>query len=605
MNSNSSQKTGARGVFLWKDFAQAVFKFSASLQLAVGTLITLMAVLAVGTIVESRYSADAARILVYGTPWFGFILLVLVLNLACSAADRLPWKKKHIGFVMTHLGIITIIFGSLATQQSALDAQIMLEEGSSGKWVTLKQPMIYLYSQAFKDEQRLPFRERVFRWKGREKLSELKAEGRKAEVVLTQFYPKVRAESKWIAAAEGPAAVQVTLHNSRMNVTQWIADQASSNEVQMGPAVLKFAAELLQPVADISGQKYFEIQRGDEKLQIPVPEKSALPYEKQFENGVTVRVLELYAFAYVEENILKEGAAPEHAENPAAVLQISASVPSAQPAAEAKTVTEIHTVFSNFPDFPTVHGRAQSELGVIAQFRIPNSGSKGESHELRFVSTPEGLQYQIQTGSKLQQGAVQVGQNIATGWMDLQFRVEQAFPHATTDLIVTPLEDDDKSESAKSAVEIEIKSATSAQKFWVVEGAHKTQMFEGGLIETIFGRRQLPLGFEIALKDFRVKNDPGTTRAASFESDVVLKDFARGTSIEKTISMNEPLIYRGFRVYQAGYTPNPDGKELSVFVVGRDPGIPVKYAGALIMVAGILLMFYTRAYSTRTEKGLQ
>ena len=69
------------------------------------------------------------------------------------------------------------------------------------------------------------------------------------------------------------------------------------------------------------------------------------------------------------------------------------------------------------------------------------------------------------------------------------------------------------------------------------------------------------------LKDFRVKNDPGTERPASFESDVVLKDFSRGTSFEKTISMNQPLVYKGFQIYQAGYTPNPRGQR-NVFVCG-------------------------------------
>ena len=98
MNTKSPQKTNGASLFSGADVMRRVFKFFASLQLAVGTLIALMIVLAAGTIIESRYSADAARILVYGSPWFGLLLIVLVLNLACSAADRLPWKKKHIGF---------------------------------------------------------------------------------------------------------------------------------------------------------------------------------------------------------------------------------------------------------------------------------------------------------------------------------------------------------------------------------------------------------------------------------------------------------------------------------------------------------------------------
>ena len=121
-------------------------------------------------------------------------------------------------------------------------------------------------------------------------------------------------------------------------------------------------------------------------------------------------------------------------------------------------------------------------------------------------------------------------------------------------------------------------------------------------------------GFELTLKDFKVRHDPGTEKAAAFESDVVLKDFARGTALEKTISMNQPLEYKGFKIYQAGYsnvsasaiTSQPaEQKYNSVFAIGRDPGVPIKYTGALIMVIGILLMFYTRAYSLRNEKGLK
>ena len=252
-----------------------------------------------------------------------------------------------------------------------------------------------------------------------------------------------------------------------------------------------------------------------------------------------------------------------------------------------------------------MHGRPESQLGLTVKYRRPNSGSKGESHELRFVSLPDGIHYQIQTGTRLQDGRVEIGKEVATGWMNLQFRVDEALTHAAQDLTVTPLDDDDRSELATSAAEIEIRSGALAHKFWVVEGVHKSLTFDGGLYEVIFGRKQLALGFELALKDFRVKTDPGTDKPAAFESDVVLKDFARGVSLEKTISMNQPLVYRGFRFYQAGYNPGMGEPDSSVFAVGRDPGVPVKYAGAIIMITGILMMFYTRAYSVRNERGLK
>ena len=56
--------------------------------------------------------------------------------------------------------------------------------------------------------------------------------------------------------------------------------------------------------------------------------------------------------------------------------------------------------------------------------------------------------------------------------------------------------------------------------------------------------------------------------------------------------MNEPLHYEGYTVYQASYEAEPGGKYISVFSVGRDPGIWLKYSGAIVLVLGIIFMFW-------------
>src|SRR3989338_6894659 len=84
------------------------FRFFASVHMAILVLLGLMVVFGAGTFIESYHGAETASILVYQSPWFSVLLFFLGLNLVGSAIDRLPWKKKHIGFVMTHLGIIII-----------------------------------------------------------------------------------------------------------------------------------------------------------------------------------------------------------------------------------------------------------------------------------------------------------------------------------------------------------------------------------------------------------------------------------------------------------------------------------------------------------------
>ena len=113
----------------------------------------------------------------------------------------------------------------------------------------------------------------------------------------------------------------------------------------------------------------------------------------------------------------------------------------------------------------------------------------------------------------------------------------------------------------------------------------------------IYGLETKPMGFELALKDFIMDTDPGTNKPASFKSAVTLVDVSKGIQRDVTIQMNEPLNYRGYTVYQSGYQVTPGEPDVSVFAVARDPGIPVKYAGAIIMITGILLLFYTVSFS--------
>ena len=54
-----------------------IFKFLASLKLTLFVLAALMSVLVAGTIVEFLHGTDAAHILIYDSPWFGFVLFLL------------------------------------------------------------------------------------------------------------------------------------------------------------------------------------------------------------------------------------------------------------------------------------------------------------------------------------------------------------------------------------------------------------------------------------------------------------------------------------------------------------------------------------------------
>src|SRR5207253_3863345 len=56
-------------------------------------------------------------------------LILLGANLAVSAFSRWPWRKHHIAFLITHLGIITLLTGSLIGRIWGIEGTITLFRG--------------------------------------------------------------------------------------------------------------------------------------------------------------------------------------------------------------------------------------------------------------------------------------------------------------------------------------------------------------------------------------------------------------------------------------------------------------------------------------------
>src|SRR3982751_3799406 len=57
------------------------------------------------------------------------LALLLVATLAVSALSRWPWKKHHVAFLVTHLGIITLLFGSLIGRIWGIEGTMTIFKG--------------------------------------------------------------------------------------------------------------------------------------------------------------------------------------------------------------------------------------------------------------------------------------------------------------------------------------------------------------------------------------------------------------------------------------------------------------------------------------------
>lgn len=125
---------------------KSILKRLASLNLAVFIILSLAVISAVGTIYEARFDAEVASQIVYRSVWMYIVLGLLTINLTAVMIDRWPWKTKHVGFVLAHIGIIILLVGGIITQKWGIDGSMYFEIGTSSRWVTVSERELSVYS---------------------------------------------------------------------------------------------------------------------------------------------------------------------------------------------------------------------------------------------------------------------------------------------------------------------------------------------------------------------------------------------------------------------------------------------------------------------------
>ena len=108
-----------------------LFRFFSSVKLAVVLLSVLIVASIVGTLYETSFDAKVARAYIYNAWWFDLWLTVLCINLACAAFSRMPWKRHHTGFLVTHLGIIILLVGAMIGRGWGIEGTMTVHKGEA------------------------------------------------------------------------------------------------------------------------------------------------------------------------------------------------------------------------------------------------------------------------------------------------------------------------------------------------------------------------------------------------------------------------------------------------------------------------------------------
>ena len=573
-----------------------MIKALGSLKFAIFLIVSLVVLLAASTFTESFYGTPFAQKVFYKAGWFDFFLALVWVNILCATLTRYPFKNQHIGFVITHIGILMLLAGTLLTRFFGVEGQMTVFEGGSKNTILQEGNRIKIVSPSHESIsvdlpaslKKLPYELPVFK-----------------ETNAKAFITKIlKHASQTQVIQEGTAkdpinyALQATLASDRVGLHESFflvtndPENPQGSAKQIGPAHV----ELKSGKAEVNPHRpslLITKKTNQETFSVELKENnpSDIPLE---ESGLTVHHLVYYPHAKIADQKLVN--APEEIGfNPAVEFEVR----------DDQGKVEHHTKFLIFPDFNSLRGGASNNFfDLDVRLEIPNPANEEDLRSPSFTvyASDQGpWTYRITSSQKPPvEGPLTPDQEITTGWMDIKIKTGRLFNRAK---ILRVFQESKETSSENVALEITtVKEDNTRTSRWLT--ADRPIRFETkkGAVQIALSPKEKAVPFSLKLKDFRKVDYPGTGSPASFESDVTLTDPKENISMEKTIRMNKPLDYKGYRIFQSSYIQDERLGEGSVFTVAKNPGIRLIYPGAVILFIGVVLLFYIHPFFSAAKQ---
>lgn len=596
-----------------------VFKFFASLKLAVVLLAVLIIASIAGTIYESSFDAKVARAYVYGAPWFNIWLLLLVANLVVSALSRWPWKKHHVAFLITHLGIITLLFGSLIGRIWGTEGTITLFKGDPPS------------NRLLIDQHQLRVRD-----------SDGVIKGYPAEFINRPPTPErpwdlgLLASGARLSILQYATAVEGKLNPKPLDTGGVPALHFTVTTAMMGQRLESWLlADDPQHGSFDMGLAKIELKRG--AAPAVSPNESTSPGEE----------------VEIEESIFAFTKAPEQQVAKATKGgSTGARVLLSQPENGNKGIVSITIAGKNWTHDVAAHLRQDTPLegspftmrieGYWADFRIDNGKPASVSEEpnnpavvvtLRGRSVPaapapdahgedaapEGaapnrltlfiagdgsVTYDLSSRKAgRSNGKLDLNAPLPTGWADWQLSVDKTMPNAEHWMDFGPLPAAAAAPNIPDGVKIRVQQGATAIEQWIPAGWQIAVPIEPAPIQVAFGWKQQPLPIALELLDFEVQRNEGNDSPAGFKSTVRVTD-REGRAATGQCWMNNPFSYPQqmwrtwtgltYKMSQASW--NPENLNQSTIQILRDPGWLLKWVGSILICTGIFMLFYLKGF---------
>jgi len=478
-NKSSDIKSGQN---YFNTLARKLFWTFSSLKLAVLVIFSLACSLATATVLESIYDTPTAQYWVYRSWWFHLLLGLLGVNIFCVAMSRLPWKKRHIPFLLAHLGILTLLGGSLLTERVGIDGSLRVTEGETASVVDLDSASLIVSEGSRIKSIPIPWIPPGIQFQGIDAAKNGLPYDFKVDRFLSHADPVISFVPSVAPAivpndashgSNGNSAIRVRMVGGPMGISEdiWLWEGAPGwKSIQAGPARLNIGSAI--GVENI----------GSKEVGRPV-------------------------LSFIPEN--------------------------------------------------------DGSVGYIAQ---SSAGKKVQG--------------------RLRKGSI-VGQVIHPGWRgNVTLTVTDWVPRAVAVTTYKPARVQYGSQAPTSAIHL---VASQSSEMWLGLGDRAVLSFNDQEVEIGYFPKRLMLPFSVRLERFTVDHDQGTFNPAAYSSRVSVLD-GKGQK-DVNISMNEPLEFKGYTVYQASYEDADPRPITSIFAINQDPGRRWKYLGSFLIVLGSVLLF--------------
>jgi hypothetical protein len=563
---------------------QVLMRSLGSLQLAIVLLAGLVVILLAGTLVESRYDQKTAHELVYGTWWFLCFLGLLAANVFFAAVKKWPWRRHQTGFLITHVGLLMLVASGLVSSLTGSHGLMLLVDSAeiadplavqtSNRVINRRQDVVVVIDGD--DEQAIAVSPGPFSWQ-----AAWKANSSNANAASRALWGGMAwdGEQPSVDGSDDSSVQSVTQHWEHpwwIKTLRWL-----SNPVQRS-VKLPFERDVTVEIVGYAAQSMLVPFR-------PAPAADHSAAEGSLAGpGITAAV-------QLEFSSPTTGILPEiwssHDERYRRVPVGPAMVEFFEVGLDEESKERFLQQDAPTRDLPD-SGRAMLQFA---------SSDEGQLLYRSFVRHPtEGWRWE-------KSGIGSRGETIRI-WSGMQwrFRVKQWFPSAMAGPFVRPLDrgllGDDA--AAPPALHCVVRRGSDKQDVVIRRSDRQTISTEVGGRSLQIGYRpqSLELDFAVMLLRAEQTTDPGTSMPASQASHVMIVDpTVAKEPIYGVISLNEPMSHGGFTFYQSSLQiagRDSQGKPVrrSALVVTRDPGIRLKYAGAMMVGLGIACMFYMRAY---------